>query len=149
MASPILRETRRARKSVAPPATATHGDLVCPQCQAICTFSSAIAVVGCRACRWQARLSPTACREIVDALAGITDLNLPAYLRVLAVTEPPPVAAAPAGFLPYSPEAAAMLASGVCPRCGCDDARVFPFVCLACGCHATRPPYHQDEEVAA
>jgi len=59
-------------------------DLLCPTCHATCAFSSATRRVRCLGCGWTVTLAPDEATDLVDALAGITTLPLPAYLHVLA-----------------------------------------------------------------
>ncbi len=58
-------------------------DLLCPACHALCAFSSRVRQVRCLACGWTVTLAPDEATDLVDALAGITSLPLPAYLHVL------------------------------------------------------------------
>ena len=69
-----------------------QADLICPiaDCRVACSFSSAAHRVWCARCGWSHRLTPEQTADLVDALAGITDLNLPAYLLGLAAGQPPP-----------------------------------------------------------
>lgn len=78
-----------------------QADLVCPiaACRVACSFSSAQRRCWCARCGWSAALTPEQTAEIVDALAGITDLNVPAYLLGLAASAPPPPAASGWGLV--------------------------------------------------
>jgi len=58
-------------------------DLLCPACRHTCAFSSAAHRVRCLACGWAVTLAPDEAADLIDALAGITALPLPAYLHVL------------------------------------------------------------------
>jgi len=76
MCDPIVPDLDSARN---PPT-----DLICPACRHTCAFSSAVRRVRCLACGWTVTLAPDEARDLVDALAGITTLPVPAYLHVLA-----------------------------------------------------------------
>jgi hypothetical protein len=74
-----------------PPAQA---ELICPRCYREASFSTTESHVWCPTCGWIHTLTPEECETLVDALAGITDLNTQVYLQVLAAWDMPvPVAA--------------------------------------------------------
>src|SRR5689334_13470881 len=87
MGTPSVHQNRRAAQ---PPA---HADLICPQCRGTCTFSSEQQFVACR-CGWHHTLTDEQHTDLLDAIMGITDLNVPAYLTILAAGKqsPPPAA---------------------------------------------------------
>jgi len=64
-----------------------HADLICPTCHATCAFSSATRCVRCLSCGWVVTLTPDKASELVDALAGITTLPVPAYLHLLTLQD--------------------------------------------------------------
>jgi hypothetical protein len=74
----------------------SHSDLICPQatCHALCTFSSSARRVQCPGCGWQHTLTDEEHDELLDAILGITPLDVPSYLLILATqdapTPPPP-----------------------------------------------------------
>jgi hypothetical protein len=71
-------------------------DLICPQvtCRALCTFSSRTRQVQCPGCGWQHPLTNEEHDELLDAILGISALDIPSYLLILATqdapTPPPP-----------------------------------------------------------
>jgi len=66
-------------------------DLLCPQltCQTPLAWARDPPQLVCGRCGWTARLTTEQYTDIRDALAGITELNLPAYLLILAVAARP------------------------------------------------------------
>src|SRR5947209_15983636 len=74
----------------------SHADLICPQptCRALCTFSSSARQVQCLGCGWRHALTDEEHDELLDAILGITALDVPSYLLILATqdtpTPPPP-----------------------------------------------------------
>ena len=60
-------------------------DLPCPHCQSACAFSSTDHRVRCQGCGWSHTLTDAEHSELVDAVLGISDLNLAAYLLVLSL----------------------------------------------------------------
>jgi hypothetical protein len=74
--------------------SAVQAELICPRCYREAGFSAAESHVWCPTCGWIRTLTPEECETLVDALAGITDLNTQVYLQVLAAWDMPvPVAA--------------------------------------------------------
>jgi transcriptional regulator with XRE-family HTH domain len=71
-------------------------DLICPQptCHALCAFSSSARQVQCPGCGWQHGLTDEEHDDLLDAILGITPLDVPSYLLILATqdtpTPPPP-----------------------------------------------------------
>src|SRR3954465_14865612 len=88
MSTVIVAQAEWPRKSAA--------DLICPQptCHALCTFSSSASQVQCPGCGWQHALTDEEHDEILDAILGISTLDVPSYLLILATqdtpTPPPP-----------------------------------------------------------
>src|SRR5215212_9737365 len=74
----------------------SQADLICPQptCHALCIFSSSARQVQCPGCGWQHPLTDEEHDELLDAILGITTLDVPSYLLILATqdapTPPPP-----------------------------------------------------------
>jgi hypothetical protein len=68
-----------------------RADLLCPQlsCQAPLSFVPEARRLGCSRCGWSCALSAEECADLTDALAGITDLPLPVYLRILSLAARP------------------------------------------------------------
>jgi len=65
-----------------------RSDRICPRCYNICAFACDTHRVARTECGWAVALTDTQHAEIVEALAGVTTLPLPAYLQVLAATAP-------------------------------------------------------------
>src|SRR5690349_12553248 len=80
-----LRNVRSANFSFPP----LQAELICPRCYRKAGFSSAEAHVWCPTCGWIHRLTAKECETLVDALAGITDLNTQVYLQVLGAQDDP------------------------------------------------------------
>jgi len=64
-----------------------HADLLCPDCRREVAFSSAKGRIWCLLCGWQHTLTADQARDLVDALAGITTLPVPAYLHLLTLQD--------------------------------------------------------------
>ena len=64
-------------------------DLICPQphCRHPCTL--ALGRIICPTCGWRCNLTAEQHAEVSDGLAGIADLNLAAYLQILALDAVP------------------------------------------------------------
>src|SRR5690242_5411868 len=70
-----------------------YSGLICPQAacrQPRVTFTPAAQRVVCGHCRWAVALDPAQAVELLDALAGVSDLNTAAYLIVVAAEAGPP-----------------------------------------------------------
>lgn len=65
--------------------------LICPQpdCRAACTFASEARQIICPTCGWQHSLSAGEYDDLLDALDGISDLPIAAYLQILAAQDSP------------------------------------------------------------
>jgi hypothetical protein len=78
----------------------TQAELNCPRCYREAGFSATESHVWCPACGWIHIFTTEECEALVDALAGISDLNTQVYLQVLAAQDDPatsvPGEAAPA-----------------------------------------------------
>src|SRR5690349_15994204 len=92
-------------------------DLICPQptCHALCALSSSARQVQCPGCGWRHALTDEEHDELVDAILGITPLDVPSYLLILATqdtpTPPPPGGGVfPAGLGDLWPVLATLLA---------------------------------------
>ncbi len=83
MSDPILADPISTNRS--------RADLRCPQliCQAPLAWARDPPQLVCERCGWTAHLTAVHQADILDALAGITELNLPAYLRILDVAARP------------------------------------------------------------
>ena len=64
-------------------------DLICPDCRAVCHFSSAQMRIHCPTCNWAHSLTYVQHAELLDAILGIATINLPAYLQNLHVPDAP------------------------------------------------------------
>ncbi len=62
-------------------------DLLCPQltCQTPLAWACDPLQLVCERCGWMTRLTAEHYADILDALTGITELNLPAYLVILSL----------------------------------------------------------------
>ena len=87
------------KHSIQPPPDLTQpppGDFICPvpTCRATCAFSAQARCVTCRVCGLVLHLTAEQTAELVDAVLGISELHIPAYLLHLHLTDggpqPPP-----------------------------------------------------------
>ncbi len=95
----ILPDSAPARKTIGlrlpdlalPPICA---DLICPRCHHEASLSSSASCVWCPTCGWVHGLVVEERDSLEDALMGISDLNAPTYLLLLASQDgPTPVVA--------------------------------------------------------
>ena len=64
-------------------------DLICPTCRATCSFHSGTRRVACIGCGWAATLTPAQNADLLNAILGITELPIPAFLANLHVSDDP------------------------------------------------------------
>src|SRR4051812_20217040 len=90
---------------IIPQTLSSAQDLCCPACGSLCRYDSSTRVVACLQADWLAVLTPEQNGDLLDALTGVSELNLPAFLLNVHVT---------AGSASPSPDRGAFLVPGPC-----------------------------------